>query len=45
MYTQNNDRDSMVHVPPDFEAAALERAARQSDANTTNPMASSIKEV
>jgi hypothetical protein len=30
MFTQNKDRESMVHEPLDFEAAALERSARQS---------------
>ncbi len=45
MFTQNNDRDSMVHEPLDFEAAQLERAARQSNASNfaaNNPM---VKEV
>lgn len=43
MFTQNKDRDSLVHVPPDFEAAALEqavRSARNSEAQSNNPILS-----
>ena len=47
MFTQNKDRDSLVHVPPDFEAAALEqaaiRSARNSEAQASgNPILSSL---
>lgn len=43
MFTQNKDRDSLVHMPPDFEAAALEQAVSRSARNSeapSNPMLS-----